>query len=64
MRQRSQTQFRRLTDMDEATYRVLLECVDLIFDSTEGPAATVLTKLVDLIVAYEDKHYPMDEETA
>ena len=48
--------------MDEATYRVLLECVDLIFDSTEGAAASVLTKLVDLIVAYEDKHYPMDEE--
>lgn len=50
--------------MDEATYRVLVECVYLIFDSTEGPAATVLTKLIDLIVAYEDEHYPMDEETA
>jgi hypothetical protein len=49
--------------MDEATYKVLLECVDLIFDSTEGPTATVLTKLVDLIVAYEDEHYPIDEET-
>jgi hypothetical protein len=47
--------------MDEETYKVLLECVDLIFDSTEGPTATVLTKLVDLIVAYEDEHYPMDE---
>jgi len=50
--------------MDEATYRVLLECVDLIFDSTEGPAAIVLSKLIDLIVEYEDKHYPIDEETA
>jgi len=48
--------------MNEATYRVLLECVDLIFDSTEGPSLTVLIKLVDLIVAYEEEHYPMDED--
>ena len=47
--------------MDEATYKVLLECVALIFDSTEGPSLTVLTKLVDLIVAYEDEHYHIDE---
>ena len=45
--------------MDEATYRVLLECVDLLFTSTEGsPEALVLTKLTDLIVEYENEHYP------
>ena len=48
--------------MDEATYRVLLECVDLLFPSSDGPEEIVLSKLVDLIVAYEDEHYPMDEE--
>jgi len=44
--------------MNEATYRVLLECVDLLFPSSEGPEETVLSKLVDLIVAYENEHYP------
>ena len=49
--------------MNEATYRVLLECVDLLFTSTEGsPEALVLTKLVDLIAAYEDEHYPIGKE--
>ncbi|CAB4170994.1 hypothetical protein UFOVP908_195 [uncultured Caudovirales phage] len=45
--------------MDEATYRVLLECVDLLFPEKEtSPEEIVLSKLVDLIVAYENKHYP------
>lgn len=48
--------------MDEATYRVLLECVDLLFDSTEEPYMTVLTNLVDLIVEYENERYPINEE--
>jgi hypothetical protein len=47
--------------MDEETYKVLLECVDLLFPSTEGPSATVLSNLVDLIVAYENEHYPDDD---
>ena len=48
--------------MDEATYRVLLECVDLLFTSTEGsPEALVLSKLDDLIVAYENESYPEDD---
>jgi len=48
--------------MDEATYRILLECVDLLDPSSDGPEEIVLTKLYDLIAAYEDKHYPMDED--
>jgi hypothetical protein len=42
--------------MNEATYRVLLECVDLLDPSSDGPEEIVLIKLVDLIVAYENEH--------
>ena len=48
--------------MNETTYRTVLECVDLIFDEKEEPYVTVLKKLVDLIVEYENEHYKIEDE--
>ena len=43
--------------MNETTYRTVMECIDLIFDCAEEPYITILTKLVDLAVEYENEHY-------
>jgi hypothetical protein len=45
--------------MTEAEYDSAMKRIDEIFQAQEGPEAEELDKLVDLVVAYEDEHFPL-----
>ena len=47
---------------DEAAYLAAMAEIDALWESPRGtPAGDRLDKLVDVVVAYENIHYPMDD---
>lgn len=44
-------------------YKIALERIDALMNCSTEPYITELSVLVDLVIAYETKHFPIDPPT-
>lgn len=52
-----------MTNLNHEDYLKLMKRVDELWNSTNKDDSIELDKIVDLIIQYEEKHYPMVEIT-